>query len=293
MRESDWNRLIDVLTRGECTPFLGAGACHPTLPTGRELSETWAELVDYPFENRGVLPEVMDFASVTYGDPIYVKQRVVRMLTERGHPDFADEHEPHALLARFPLPVYLTTNYDDFMVRALRRQRKRPRALSCPWYLNPSEVAQAPEDDNLTPRAKEPVVFHLHGNAADARSLVLTRTDYVEFLVNLTKDYAADDRKLIPTEIRPWLTNYPLLFLGYSLQDWTFSVLFQGLLKTISELQHRRHISVQLPPPGRGIDDQKRAQDYLTRYFDRWNISVYWGTVNGFCQELRRRVGWS
>ena len=37
------------------------------------------------------------------------------------------------MLARLPLPVYITTNYDEFMVQALSGQHKDPKRELCQW----------------------------------------------------------------------------------------------------------------------------------------------------------------
>src|SRR6266511_3429004 len=127
--EADWRRLVEQVASGDCTPFLGAGACHGTLPTGKELSRRWAALHQYPFDDQAVLPRVMQYVATEARDAVYIKQRVARTLAGLGPPDFADPAEPHGLLARLPLPVYLTTNYDDFMTRALRSKGKNPSSV--------------------------------------------------------------------------------------------------------------------------------------------------------------------
>lgn len=296
MDEMDWARLVDQVSNGECTPFLGAGACHGTLPTGTELSKTWATDHEYPMEDRDDLPRVMQYVAIRTRDAVSVKQRLTRHLSGIGPPDFADPAEPHGLLARLPLPVYLTTNYDDFMARALRNAGKSPSSAICRWYRD----AAAADDlfstgQGFNPRPEAPIVYHLHGSFQEPRSLVLTEEDYLEFLINLALDKANNERKLIPPSIFRALATRPLLFIGYSLQDWTFRVLFHGLLRMVSEVQWRRHVSVQLSPVDEARDPEayKRAKEYLTAYFDRRNISLYWGNANDFCTELRSRLGWA
>ncbi|GAB1821230.1 SIR2 family NAD-dependent protein deacylase [Herbidospora sp. RD11066] len=295
MRESDWVRLIHGLESGDCIPFLGAGVCSGTLPTGSQLSLRWAEMIGYPFTNKESLLDVMDFAVTMDGDPVYVKQKVIRdlLLDDDGEeklPDFSSQFEPHRVLARFPLPVFFTTNYDDFMVRALTDAGKKPAQLTCPWHT----ISQGPAPASRTrPTSNRPAVFHLHGSAADPASLVLSRSDYIQFLITLTKDHASSDHALIPRPLLVPLTERPLLFIGYSLQDWTFAVLFQGLLETVSSLQRRRHISIQLAPPSVQPGKEAIAEEYLNEFFKRWNITVYWGKVDDFCRELGARMGWS
>jgi hypothetical protein len=293
--EADWERLVDQVTSGDCTPFLGAGACHGTLPTGKKLSTDWAAKHQYPFDDHAVLPRVMQYAATGARDAVYIKQLVTRELSAHGPPDFAKPGEPHGLLARLPLPVYLTTNYDDFMMAALRAARKQPTRVICPWYRGAAaDEGVFGTDRGFDPRHEEPIVYHLHGSFAQPSSLVLTEDDYLEFLISLTRDKAGDGKKLVPASILRALTTRPLLFIGYSLEDWTFRVLFHGLLSTIPDVQQRRHVSVQLNPLSADADSQRcqRAEDYLTDHFgSRWNVSLYWGTAESFSLELADRLG--
>jgi hypothetical protein len=289
--DRDWNRLVDQIQRGDCTPFLGAGACCPTLPTGGELSRAWASHYEYPFGEPNRLPEVMQYASIIEEDPVTVKQHVVRELTRYGEPDFTDPTEPHGLLAQYPIKVFLTTNYDDFMTRALEREGKRPVTAVCPWYLGAETDPFTRIDSAYEPRAEQPLVYHLHGSFRYEASLVLAEQDYVEFLVNLARDLGSDDRRVVPLQILPALTRHPLLFVGYSLRDWTFRMLFHGFVGTVADVQRRRHVSVQLAPSTDPNDESgARAEEFLVRYFKKFNISVYWGEASEFCAELADRL---
>ena len=288
MKESDWERLVRQLKAGACTPFLGAGACHGTLPSGTELARYWAKKDNYPFDDKESLPRVMQFSASLVDDPVYLKELVVDYLRSHGRPSKSRTLEPHSFLARLPIPIYVTTNYDDFMVDALKTADKSPTTMICRWYEDgtrwPATTAPEPE-----PNAQAPIVFHLHGSAARPESLVLTEQDYVDFLINLSADQSADDQRVIPTNILPAFTKRPLLFIGYSLQDWTFRVIFQGLQRTISHGQRRRHVSVQLPEPHNPAD-RDRVMEFLNRSLDDWNISVFWGTADQFLDELSTRL---
>ena len=83
-----------------------------------------------------------------------------------------------------------------------------------------------------------------------------------------------------------------VVFIGYSLHDWSFRVLFHGLVRAVPDVQQRRHVSVQLSPE-LGMADpsaHRRAVAYLTRYSAKLNITVYWGSAQSFCTELDRRL---
>jgi len=293
--EADWDRLVAQLSRGDCTPFLGAGACDGTLPAAAEMSSRWAGMYNYPFPDHYDLPRVMQYISISDGDAIFVKEKVCEDFATRGQPSFADSSEPHSLLAGFPVRVFITTNYDGFLTKALTLAGKSPKTISCPWYLPASAdfdkfFARVP---STPPPPQEPLVFHLHGSLTNPKSLVLTEGDYLEFLANIAVSRTGDGTQLVPSIVLSAMTDYPLLFIGYSLQDWTFRVLFHGLLRAQSEVLRRRSVSVQLPPPVNGtiMEAERRAREYMTRYLEGWSISIFWGTAADFCNQLRARMG--
>lgn len=288
--DRDWDRLVDQIKRGDCTPFLGAGACSPTLPVGADLGQQWADHYDYPFEDRSNLPGVMQYASVIERDPVTVKQLVARDLSERGEPDFSDPAEPHRLLAEHPINVYLTTNYDNFMTRALELAGKEPVTAVCPWYRGAETHPLAELPDGYRPHGHQPLVYHLHGRLEHEPSLVLAEQDYLEFLVTLAQDLGCDDRRVVPIQILPALTQHPLLFIGYSLRDWPFRMLFHGFVGNLADVMRRQHVSVQLSPKLDDDEAQGRAEEFLIRYFTKMKISVYWGEASEFCRELRHRL---
>ena len=129
------------------------------------------------------------------------------------------------------------------------------------------------------------MVFHLHGCSDVSESLVLTEDDYLDFLVNVWKD------KLIPARIERALTGASLLFLGYSLTDWDFRVLFRSLVIYMERSIARSHVSVQLVPVGKeaSAEQQRRVKEHLDHYFENLKVSVYWGTCRQFVAELDRR----
>ncbi|MFE0147922.1 SIR2 family protein [Nonomuraea sp. NPDC059007] len=293
MKDSDWARLIDQLRTGDCTPFIGAGASGGSMPSSRELSREWADRFGYPFTDDCDLARVTQYVRSVLGDS-GLKHELSRRLTALDPPDFTAPGEIHSSIAGFPIPVFLTTNYDDFLVRALRGSGKEPSSAIFPWHEG------VPYDRNLfergagiRPDADRPMVYHLHGSVSLPSSIVLTEDDYIDFLVHLTAARAQGNRHVIPPIILDAVANRPLLFLGYTLQEWTFRVLFHGLIRRYPAIRRRRHVSVQLTPENENVKPGAalRAMEYLDRYFDGWEVSVYWGTPRQFCEELDERMG--
>lgn len=297
-QETAWNRLIDNIREGDCVPFLGAGACHGYIPLGGQLAAAWGKASHYPLQDKTNLASVMQYiATVEYdGDSTSLKRDFIRKEIERVHPpDFGDPRQVHGVLARLHLPLYVTTNYDDFMTRALSHWRKAPRLDYSPWYGTGEGSGHVSPlaDATYLPTPAEPLVFHLHGTFSEPQSIVLTEDDYIEYLVRLATDtnrragvVAPSD--VLPTYVRTQLRTQPLLFIGYSLRDWTFLVLFRTLLHGIPIGQRRNHVSVQIDPNERA---SKRAREYLEQYFSAQRIRIFWASAPDFAEELSSRLG--
>lgn len=282
--DKDWNLLIRSIKLGRCTPFLGAGACYGVLPLGADIARDWAVRHEYPFDDANNLIKVAQFLAVE-NYPMFPKDEIVQMFQDtKAAPDFTQKDEPHRLLADLPIPVYLTTNYDDFMTRALESRHRDPKREICRWNtLTRGEHSRF--DDGYQPTVANPVVFHLHGNTTVPASIVLTEDDYFDFLVNITRD-----QNVLPPRIQQALTETSVLFIGYGLADWNFRVLLQGLSRYMEKGSMRTHMAVMLPPATGDSDTQReKAQAYLASYYENIDVRVCWANAKEFCSELRQR----
>jgi SIR2-like domain len=282
LREHDWEILAGRIAKNKCTPLIGAGACAPHLPLGSEIAQEWAQRYKYPFEDTSDLARVAQFRVIdTEEDQLVAKEEIAERFGTTPPPDFArDLDEPHAVLARLPLPVYITTNYDDFMTRALEAAGKEPQIEVCGWnqFIKDQVPCFDATREYVDPTPARPLVFHLHGHWKWPESLVLTEDDYLEFLVRI-----AEDPNLPPPRIKLALTGAQLLFMGYSMADWDFRVLYRALVGSLASNVRRDHISVQ-------VTESDEARKYLDRYFKNLNVSVYWGTARQFAHDLRSRL---
>jgi hypothetical protein len=256
------------------------GACAGTLPLASQIAARWASQHGYPLEDPQDLARVAQYVGVAQDDSMFPKDLICSDLDDLGPPDFDAEDEPHAILADLPLPVYMTTNYDDFMFAALRARGKLPRREICRWNSSPAVRAEPRvlgADNDFVPTAETPVVFHLHGHFGVPESLVLTEDDYLDFLVAVSRD-----EQLVPHEIQRALAGTSLLFVGYRLSDWNLRVIHRGLVMAGEPSLRRLSVTVQLPR----ADPARR---YLDAYFGAMKVRVFWGTAVEFVTELRER----
>ncbi len=306
-----WRGLISNIKRGRCTPIIGPrGRGHWGLSL-KKLVETWDAEYGYPFpvSNNNPTP-IAQYMAVSQGEdfPRYevlealldaVMEQLPEDLKPRNTPDTLtelveqvgwqeltaeDPYDIHNVLASLDLPLYLTTNYDNFMTEALKAQGKQPVREICRWNELLDFVPSIFEDDpSYEPTVEEPLVYHLFGNDQEVDSIVLTEDNYFDFLVNI----ASEPDRIHPI-VRAALMNTALMFVGYDLNDWGFRILMHALVK---QGQRRRrglkHVGVQINPAQLQAQDIETAREYLKLAFQVDDIDVYLGNVQQFIAELR------
>jgi SIR2-like domain len=290
LTEDDWKTLLDRIRDKKCTPFIGAGACAETLPLAKDLAREWATTYNYPLADTTDLARVAQFLAVKV-DAMKPKELLHTVFENAEPPDFGAADEPHGVLADLDLPIYITTNYDGLMLGALRDREKDPTRELCAWnelvrMANPSQLERG-----FVATPARPLVYHLHGHSDVPQSMVLTEDDYLAFLVRISKD---NSEPLLPSQIRSALASTSLLFVGYSLADWDFRVLFRGLIGSLGATLGYTSVAVQLDPSSAEEPEERRreAQQYLNSYFEKIQtikVRMYWGDAREFARELRER----
>ena len=289
LEDKDWETLLSRIRAGTCTPFLGAAVNSGLLPLGGIIAADWAKEHDYPLDVKNDLPKVAQYLAIKF-DPTRPKELVLVKLDESKKPlDVNDEAEPLNVLAKLPLSVYITTNYDNLLFEAIehhgRASNRKPAFEICKWNRSPALKQNLfKRGSRFKPSIQTPVIYHLHGHQSVTDSLVLTEDDYLDFLVNMSRDMDG----FLPPRIQEAITGSSVMFVGYSLADIDFRVLFRGILGNFEAALGKMSIAVQLPFEDANPNKQK-AEDYITRYFANIKVRVYWGTAKQFTEELWAR----
>jgi hypothetical protein len=315
-RESTWQSLELQLSQKAITPVLGPGLAGAIIGTRQQIARNWVERWQMPISphDQGDLAKVAQYLRVrsSAGNVILrLQQHLLKQMAERRDanrdnpiwdlPDEMvrgpspvpailevgqrlrrdDEGDPYRVMAGLDVPIYVTTAWTDLLQDALRDRRREPTTMTFPW--NEHVPVERPR---LAPTAKSPLVYHLYGRLDNPASLVVSEDDYFEWT---TAWITA--RKSIPPVVRGALTSVPLLFLGYSLDDWDFRVVFHGIKSFGGSrlLSRNLHVGVQLSPDNSQSIEPEAAQEYLESYFGEDKITIYWGETRTFLDELRER----
>jgi hypothetical protein len=285
--DNGWEVLLRRIKDGRCTPILGAGVYSegPSLRTA--VAKKWAKKYNYPLSDESDLARVARFLAVEVRDAEFPSDQYIEELRNAPPPAFGTQDEPYTILAKLPLPTYITTNYDDFLERALAQQKKDVKTDLCRW-MKQLDDEPSPLIDGYQATVANPSVFHLYGYTQNKQSLVLSEDDYFQFLINVSKD-----SELIPKQIDKAITGTSLILLGYSLDDWDFRVLFHFLAAKLKNSTSRTHVAVQISPLSKEApeDLRRRAQGFFDKYFESRSpdIRVTWDTTQEFLIKLRDR----
>jgi hypothetical protein len=319
--EAFWTRLLKDIGREKCTPFLGPDVTADLLPSPSDLARTLALEYDYPLPDCDSLVRVGQFVA-THGYAGLCEDVVQSLVAgyrrrtglphEPGGPEVSLteavessnwservqtllDGEIHHQLADLHLPLYVTTNFDNFMTLALRarlpaEERDRVRRVALAWREQPSDEAGHEHSSLVPPPSRQdPVVLHLFGTDDDLLSMVLTEDDYLDYLARVFRDH----QTLLPGNAKATVAKSSLLFLGYDLHDLAFKVILRGLLPNLNlKRWKRRHVAVQLEPSAVDQAHYKDVVDYLQDYFSTSydvQVDVYWGSVHQFVSELHDR----
>jgi hypothetical protein len=308
-RFEKWPALLQSIQQGRCTPVLGPALADPLLGPSRELARRWADAYGYPLSTGGRedLPQVAQYLAVHQDDafpraelPHALVEAVRARFPEAVPGDRSDDlgellarasdwrtargaFDPHAVLARLPCPLYITTAGDELLAHRLRARGREPAAAVCPWHEDLAADAGAAE----TATVARPLVYHLFGRLAEPESLVLTEDDIFDFLLGV-----AADRDLIPARVRAALVDSALLILGFSLEDWKFRVVFRSLMRQRGGRRRKRyaHVAAQIDPEEAQTIDPARARRYLEGYFEDADVTIFWGSAEDFLRELAGRL---
>jgi len=322
-----WKALFSAIQNRECTPILGPGLLDPLIGNTREMAQRWAQSFNFPMAQhaREDLPQVAQFVAVKQARAFVrtqLRDHVRRELLDRykdrlsaefqapGKPlddlfseigrirreEDKSELEPHTVLAKLDLPIFITTNPCCSLENALTAQSKHPRSEYCRWHSkleNKASIYDERKDKNYRPDPQNPLVFHMFGRLNDPESLVITEDDYFDFLIGVSQKQKRQAAPAIPfpLEVGEALANKSLMFLGFSLDEWIFRVLFRTIMAQGGSalLKDYAQVAAQVEPEEGRIANPIRAREYLKEYFKtNANIDIFWGGVDDFVRDFVR-----
>ena len=213
--------------------------------------------------------------------------RFSELVEALDYPKFPEETEdPLRLLARFPLPYYITTSQSDFLERALEAEGKTPRTQICFWSGEMANIRKEHRTitEEFNASSATPIVYHLYGLEEYPQTLVLSEDDYINFLISIAEDTNTLNPK-IPLYLRRAVGESQLVLIGFRLSDWDFRVLFRLMMNFRIDGFSPRGMLIQLQGKEKKASNDN-AIEYLKRYFGKKSFDIKWKDADLFVQKL-------
>ncbi len=308
-----WPALIGNIRDGLCTPILGPQMNEALVGSPRHAAEVLAEKYRFPMapDQRDEIPQVAEFLTVNQDAQLprrelnaYMRSELLKRFGDQLpdlKPDASLEDtfaavgkvcrsqnpaDPYKVLAELPFRIYISAGTDNLMVEALRAAGKDPKVEICRWNERLMRFPSVLDNPNYTPSPEQPLIFYLFGVTKVPDSLVLTEDDYFDYLIGVTRN-----KKWIPPVVSDALADSGLLFLGFRLEDWSFRILFRSVINPEGHQRRSRYANIAgqiLPEEGLFLDPE-RARRYMESYLRGSEISLFWGSIDDFMQELHTK----
>ena len=204
---ADFTDMVLYLSSGRVLAWVGAGpSVEMGLPTWQGLANEVLEAcrrqqnrhfsrIELLYRERKY-QELFDFVENFAYDRAFIHDIGKRVLCDPGGIGAA-----YTEISRIDFLGYLTTNYDDILMRHIEDSGKVVRL-----YRNTPEDLEEIDVDEI------PSLVKLHGDFSDSESVVLTQSDY-------QRVYYSGARKDFQIFLNSLLARDRILFIGYSLTD--------------------------------------------------------------------------
>jgi hypothetical protein len=249
--------LRSLYRAGRVIPFIGAGASMSfkwdfrgekvTGPSWRELVDEACELMKYPepdlLRMRGSDLQILEYFGLTKGS----FSPLTNWLVRRMHPsdgELAGSSLHQTIASLDQCNLFYTTNYDDFIERALRICGREAVAITSEReMINNGGIAQ---------------VIKYHGDFNRPEDMVLSERHYYR---RMQFDGPLD------WKLRSDLLNRVLLFIGYSFNDMNVALLFELINAALDTLPDS--VSGK-----RAYIISHNPSDFEFKLFERRNVTV-------------------
>jgi len=190
------NEFVKEMKEGNTAIFAGAGL---SVSTGyfdwQKLLEPIAKKLQLNIKDEHDLTALAQYFVDNRGG---IRNELTKILASEFNKTGITLSENHRILARLPIDVFWTTNYDDLIEKALIESGKLP------------DVKRNQENLSVNLPKRDAIVYKMHGDVTDLANTVLTKHEY--------EDYN-QKRELFSNAFKADFVSKTMLFIGFSFSD--------------------------------------------------------------------------
>lgn len=218
--------------------FAGAGLSSPS----EEVD--WKRLMNYFCKETGLAlkrePDLVNFAGYYLqqqaGARPEAAKRLIELFTLHSRPG-----KNYRILARLPVPVYWTTNYDNWIEQSLRDNGKRP------------DVKSTSSDFIKNVPGRDAIVYKMHGDDSHPEEAILTRHQYESYCLT---------HPFFMNALAGDFSTKTFLFAGFSYDDPNLEYILSRICLLNKHHPRRAHYCFFREP---GRDAEESEEDFRYR----------------------------
>lgn len=210
----DWEDILDTLAAQKCVLFLGSGAYQS--PDENDIEEALCKWLDSSNPNH---PEIRLFNP----DGFYLfrknifKRRVIASIKEFYNQQFNKTESDFAKIAQIPFSMIVTLSFDNILTRVFDQLGFEYQS---DFYSKERKISKKFEK----PTRNKPLIYNLLGNIEDPDSLILTHSDFYNYL------QSEFESKVLKNELIEEIEKAErFIFLGLPYEKWYFQILLRIL----------------------------------------------------------------
>lgn len=260
------NEFVKEMKEGNTAIFAGAGL---SVSTGyfdwKKLLEPIAKKLQLDIKDEHDLTALAQYFVDNRGG---IRNELTKILSEEFNKTGIVLSENHRILARLPIDVFWTTNYDDLIERALIESGKLP------------DVKRNQDNLSINIPKRDAIVYKMHGDVTDLASTVLTKHEY--------EDYN-QKRELFSNAFKADFVSKTMLFIGFSFNDPNLDYLISRIRIIQQENKKADYYFIKKSKNKKELNRQQIRAKSLERYglHSLW-ISEY-PDITKILKEIERR----
>lgn len=236
-------------------PFVGAGASMAVTWGGGKRGPSWDEMVDQAvrllgsnepstLRVRGTELQILEFFKIRNDGLAPLTNWLSRQFSEATDEDILNSKIHSELVRLLNCEIFYTTNYDDFLERALNKFGRAAHVVT--------------GERNISHDRSKVEIVKFHGDFNNPNDMVVTESQYMDRMrLEATADF----------KLRGDILGRAVLFIGYSFRDPNVNYIFHSINRLFDKLPDSpagRRAYIVLPDPS----------EFERRLFNARNIEV-------------------
>lgn len=198
--------------------------------------------------------------------------------------EFSKQKNPtqnHKILARLPINVLWTTNYDDLIEKAFEEAQRVVDVKSCNKHLS------------ITKPGRDSVIYKMHGDKNNPDEAILIKDDYESYYKK---------HKQFLSALAGDLISKTFLFVGFSFEDPNIDYILSRIRVDYEE-NPRQHYAIMKSIGRDDYDDEadysyaKRRNDFFLEDLKRYRIEALmienFSEITKILQEIEKRLSFN